>query len=185
MKLLSVLGTFAMSTKPPKTVALATPVLEISASVEELSKQATKPQPKMKPMQTPSKPEPVADISNAIEPIKELAQPSSSDNSSFDWNSLVEHARTHYVALYSVLSKCDYELAGDQLTLYTVNAFYKKKLDDPKYSAHLYESLQTLGGYQLTIHTLPTSAPLKDVQAASIADIMGGGIEVSPELVPN
>ena len=104
------------------------------------------------------------------------------DISNFDWDLLIEHARKNYVALYSVLSKCSYQLLEDELTLFTVNAFYKKKLDDPKYSAHLYESLKSTGGFQLTVHTIPTSAPLKDVQAASIADIMGGGIEVSPEL---
>jgi hypothetical protein len=100
----------------------------------------------------------------------------------FDWESLVAQARKTNVALYSVLAKCSHQLVDDQLTLFTVNNFYKKKLDDPKYSVHLYEALKAIGGYQLTIHTIPTRAPLKDVQAASIADIMGGGIEVSPEL---
>ncbi|MDB5163383.1 MAG: dnaX, partial [Candidatus Saccharibacteria bacterium] len=42
MKLLSVLGSFAIQTKPPKTAALASPVLEITATIEELANQATK-----------------------------------------------------------------------------------------------------------------------------------------------
>jgi DNA polymerase-3 subunit gamma/tau len=195
MKLLSVLGTFAINTKPPKTAALATPVLEISASIEELTKQATKKHPKLEVKK------PLAEVENVVvaeskhlqpdsdsAPVSEVtagAKPFTSGNndiSNFDWTALVEHARKNYVALYSVLSKCSYELNGDELTLFTLNAFYKKKLDDPKYLPHLYESLKALGGFQLTIHTIPTSAPLKDVQAASIADIMGGGIEVSPEL---
>lgn len=173
MKLLSVLGTFAITTKPPKTAALAAPVLEVSATIEELTAQATKPHPEMKPVGVTVE----ESGTNAKEEVT-----STTNLSTFDWNALVEHARTNYVALFSVLSKCSHELIDDELTLYTGNAFYKKKLDDPKYSGHLYESLKSLGGYQLTIHTIPTSAPLKDSQAASIADIMGGGTEVSLEL---
>lgn len=165
MKLLSVLGTFAMQTKPPKTAALATPVLEITATIEELSRQATKKHPHIEPI---AKPTPAAAKSSASE--------------TFDWPGLIAEARKANVALYSVLNKCSYELIENELTIFTVNNFYKKKLDDPKYSSHLYNSIKALGGFQPTVHTVPTRAPLKDVQAASIADIMGGGIEVSPEL---
>lgn len=154
MKLLSVLGSFAVAHKP-KTAALNAPPLEVSASVKELSRPTIKPA-----IQNPAP---------------------ASETTSFDWVSLVEHTRHHYVALYSVLSKCTGLLEGDTLTIYAVNAFYKKKLDDPKYSAHLYESLQTTTGKRPTIHTLPTRAALKDSQAATVADIMGGGIEVSVE----
>ncbi len=211
MKLLSVLGTYALHTKPPKTAALAAPVLEVTATIEELSRQATKKHPKIEEKQIIKEAETI--VANAV--VEEASDESEADNSStnkhlqpdtesasvpdisagakpfvnravssdlFDWQALIEHTRTNYVALFSVLSKCGHELIGEELTLFTGNAFYKKKLDDPKYSAHLYESLKALGGFQLTIHTIPTPAPLKDVQAASIADIMGGGIEVSPEL---
>jgi hypothetical protein len=68
---------------------------------------------------------------------------------------------------------------GKILTLYTQNAFYKKKLDDAKYSTHLYESLAAIGSSTLTIHTVPTAPPPKDSQAAAVAVIMGGGEEVS------
>jgi DNA polymerase-3 subunit gamma/tau len=195
MKLLSVLGTFAIQTKPVKTAALATPVLEITATIEELSKQATKKHPRIeekkpaskrsdtdstvsKPLQPDSESAPLPDLTASAKPFTR----STVSSASFDWDALIQHARTNYVALFSVLSKCSYELNDDELTLFTANAFYKKKLDDPKYSSHLYECLKALGGFQLTVHTIPTSAPLKNVQAASIADIMGGGIEVSPEL---
>ncbi|MES2631096.1 MAG: DNA polymerase III subunit gamma/tau [Patescibacteria group bacterium] len=202
MKLLSVLGTFAIQTKPHKTAALATPVLEVTATIEELTKQATKPKPEMKPVaEIVQKEQIIAEISDADSTVNKHLQPdnepapapdlvasvkpfekSAIGSTNFDWSALIEHTRANYVALFSVLSKCGHELNGDELTLFTGNAFYKKKLDDPKYSGHLYESIKSLGGYQLTIHTIPTPAPLKNVQAASIADIMGGGIEVSPEL---
>jgi len=202
MKLLSVLGTFAIQTKPAKTVALAAPVLEVTATIEELTQQATKPKPEMKPvvtaieeletiaesniddsimskpLQPDTEPAPAPDLSAGAKPFTNNI----GGNAAFDWSQLIEHTRSNYVALFSVLSKCSPELNGDELTLYTGNAFYKKKLDDPKYSAHLYESLKVIGNFQLTIHTIPTPAPLKNSQAASIADIMGGGIEVSPEL---
>lgn len=207
MKLLAVLGTYALQTKPPKTVALATPVLEVSATIEELTQQATKKHPKLeeiKPIAAEvipavTKRAPVIEVAEVRSAVSEPLQPenepvepdltasakpfanSNADLSGFDWSALVEHARQNYVALFSVLSKCGYELSDNELTLFTGNAFYKKKLDDPKYSSHLYESLQAVGGFQPTIHTIPTPAPLKDVQAASIADIMGGGIEVSLE----
>ncbi|MDB5180686.1 MAG: dnaX [Candidatus Saccharibacteria bacterium] len=192
MKLLSVLGSFAIQTKPPKTAALASPVLEITATIEELANQATKKHPHIeerkpvakssdadstvsKPLQPDSESAPVPDLTASAKPFTS----STVSSDTFDWDALIQHARTNYVALFSVLSKCSYELLEDELTLFTVNAFYKKKLDDPKYSSHLYDCLKAIGGFQLSIHTIPTRAPLKDVQAASIADIMGGGIEVS------
>lgn len=170
MKLLSVLGTAALEHKP-KTVALATPVLEVSATVESLSQQATRKKPALKAAEPTAVEQPV--------PPKAVKQKTKAQD--FDWKALIEHTREHFVALYSVLSKCDHELDGSDLTLYTGNTFYKKKLDDPKYSSHLYESLETIGSFQLTVHTVPTGGPMKSSQAASVAAIMGGGKEVLPE----
>ena len=193
MKLLSVLGTFAIQTKPPKTAALAAPVLEVSATIEELAKQATKKHPHLEPVAVVAPVDIVAEVEAVIEtvvPIPEVepivevveAKPvtkSADNDGTFNWSGLIAEARKANVALYSVLNKCGYELNGDELTIFTVNAFYKKKLDDPKYSSHLFESIKALGGFQPTVHTVPTRAPLQNSQAASIADIMGGGEEVS------
>ncbi len=205
IKLLSVLGTFALDHKP-KNAALAAPVLEVSATIEELTKQATKVSPEDKAIATAVKKPAEAEQSDAATNLSQTLQP---DNKSaapspdlaagakplakvssgaatpvsaenFDWQAIIEYTRQNHLALFSVLSKCDYELNGADLTIFCVNAFYKKKLDDPKYHTHLYESLQNVGGYQLNIDTVPTRAPMKNSQAAAIADIMGGGIEVSP-----
>ena len=159
IKLLTVLGGFTVEQKAPKSAALAAPVREVSASIKELSKQATRKKP--------------------VDPIISKTEKPQGPAADFDWKNLIEHTRTNFVALFSVLSKCSHTLKERDLTLYTGNAFYKKKLDDPKYSAHLYESLQAIGSYQLTVHTVPTGAPLKDSQAAAVAAIMGGGEEVS------
>jgi hypothetical protein len=117
----------------------------------------------------------------AVETIETVTKkaPQKKPSAPFDWQALVEHTRINYVALYSVLSKCTPEVSDTALTLYTGNAFYKKKLDDAKYNAHLYESLKEIGSYQLTIHTVPTPPPPKSSQAAAVAAIMGGGEEVA------
>ena len=99
----------------------------------------------------------------------------------FDWAKLIEYTRQNYIALYSVLSKCSYQLKDTDLTLYTNNKFYKKKLDDTKYSPLLSKCLQDIGIYGLDIHTIPTAPPPSDSQAAAVAVIMGGGEEVSLE----
>lgn len=170
IKLLTTLGAAATAHQPPKSVALATPVREVTASVEELSRQATQRHPRA--VQQPAK---------KPEAKKQQEAPAAAPDAPFDWAELVAYTKEHFVALYSVLSKCGYSLEGSTLTLYAGNAFYKKKLDDPKYAPNLYESLKAIGSYQLTIHTLATAAPMKSSQAAAIADIMGGGIEVSPQ----
>ena len=189
LKLLSALGTAALEPKSTKTAALATPVLEVTASIEELTKQATRVKPSM-----PTTKAAPATISTSIEetksevqqaeqssPVKQSIQENveivAVSTADFDWQAVIDYTKKNYVALYSVLSKCTPELAGNELTLFTGGAFYKKKLDDPKYNTHLHDSLKALS-YELTIHTVPTVVPPKDSQAAAIAVIMGGGEEV-------
>ncbi|HRQ86709.1 MAG TPA: DNA polymerase III subunit gamma/tau, partial [Candidatus Saccharibacteria bacterium] len=97
----------------------------------------------------------------------------------FSWPKVVAHAKEHHVALFSLISKCGYEYANDELTLFVGNNFTKGRVDNPKYKNTLSKIFQELFGFQPTIHTVPTAAPLKDSQAASVAAIMGGGEEVS------
>jgi DNA polymerase-3 subunit gamma/tau len=201
LKLLATLGAAALEHKPTKTAALATPVLEVTATIEELSRQATKVKPAM-----PAASEVISKVSPAVAPevsstdtlepesipvlkqretrseavsVEDTSGDSAVEARDFDWKALVEHTRKNYVALFSVLSKCDHELIGNDLTLYTKSAFYKKKLDDQKYSTHLYDSLKSIGSYELTVHTVPTPLPPKSSQAAAVAAIMGGGEEVA------
>lgn len=173
IKLLTVLGSFGntASAKPSKTAALSAPVKEVKATIKELEKKAVQPKPKEPPM---IKPEP-AQIPPEAQPKTQLT----GEVKDFDWTVLIEHVRKEHVALYSVLSKCKFELEDTTLTLYTGNPFYKKKIDDAKYSTQLYESLTAIGCHNLAIETLPTNPIMKNSQAAAIADIMGGGEEVS------
>ena len=166
LKLLSVLGSAAAPKQIIKSVALATPILEVVASIAELEKQATRKKPK-----------------ELVDSRSEIVGSEASRNKAADFDpvKLVEYARQNYIALYSVLSKATFVLEGTDLTLYAGNKFYKKKLDDTKYNALIHTCLHEVGVYGLDIHIIPTGAPLKDSQAAAVAVIMGGGEEVSVE----
>ncbi len=152
MKLLSVLGQAINTPKTTvKTMALSAPVPEVKASVSKLKKISSKKSSK------PSQP------------------------TNFEWSKFVEYAKQHYIAVYSVLCKCSHLLNDDNLTIYTGNNFYKKKLDDSKYRPLLSECLEGIGSTGLDIHIIATPLPPKDSQAAAIVAIMGGGEEVSLE----
>jgi len=98
-----------------------------------------------------------------------------------DWGKFIDYARKNHIILHSVLSRCDYLVENGTLTLYTNGRFYKKKLDDPRYSSLIIECLQQTGTYGLNVHTVPTSLPPSNSQTAAVAAIMGGGEEVSLE----
>lgn len=187
IKLLTVLGSHAAP--KPKSAALSVPTHEVSATVPELEQLAAKPHPELAARPTPTAPP--APTAKPSRPTK-TATPTPSATISvdalptgpisidkFNWDGLVEFARQNYVAVYSVLSKCGYELEGEKLVLYTMNAFYKKKLDDMKHRVNLSKALIETGVGNIEIETIPTPPPPKDSQAAAVAAIMGGGEEVS------
>lgn len=217
LKLLSVLASSALEGKTPRTAALSTPVLEVSATIAELEQLAEEPYPQEVEARVVSGGAPssavakdtdedggyqtpgpassdlrgsfteTSDDGSGVEaaPIAADAPPVKSKKKSsvppadFDWDKLIEYTRKEYTPVYSILSKCKYELDGSELSIYTGSAFFKKKLDDPKYSVMLYSSLEATHSSALTIHTIPTTPKPKDSKVAAIADIMGGGEEVS------
>jgi len=140
-------------------------------------------QPESEPMSgldiTPgAKPSGHADNSNGDQNKTNASIPASAVEN-FDWQKLIEYTRTHFVAIYSVLSKCGFELEEGKLILYTGNAFYKKKLDDAKYRGSLIDCLVATGVTGFDIETIGTPPPPKDSTAAAVAAIMGGGEEVT------
>lgn len=161
LKLLSVLGKATTPKLIAKSVALTAPVLEVSATIAELEKKATQTKPK--------------------EIIPKPEHKTSKKLGDFNRDKFIEHTRQNYVAIYSVLSKCTFQLDGNSLTIYAGNKFYKKKLDDTKYRTMIHQALQEIGVYELEIHTIPTAIPPLDSQAAAVAVIMGGGEEVTIE----
>jgi DNA polymerase-3 subunit gamma/tau len=96
-----------------------------------------------------------------------------------NWQAFIEKTHENHVAIYSILSKCGYEIDGDKLVIYTVNEFYKKKLDDTKYRTTIAILLEEMGVGSPEIETIGTPPPPKDSTAAAVAAIMGGGEEVN------
>jgi len=159
IKLLTVLA--ASSVPKPKTAALASAAtLTMEAPIKSLEKKAVQKKPK--------------------DPVAKPAAPSAptANLDTFDWTAFIKYTNEHHVAISSVLAKCGHEITDGGLTIYTVNNFYKKKLDDIRYRSLVAQSLEALGFSNVVINTVPTGSPLKDEQAAKVAAIMGGGEEV-------
>jgi DNA polymerase-3 subunit gamma/tau len=175
LKLLTVLASGAKAS--PKSAALSAPLPGVKATVEELSQPA-----KMTKVHTQKPSQPPTEQSTQAEPEAPISPPRKRSNAepfNLDWDKLLEYAREHFVAAYSVLSKCSYEVDGDTLVLYTGNAFYKKKLDEPAWRLNLMKALAATDAGAPNIETIPTPMPPKDSQAAAVAVIMGGGEEVA------
>ena len=184
IKLLTILA--AQIAPKPKTAALIAPPVEISAPVAELKKMSdTKPpknleqsDKKAASIKAPSTKTKETSVTEAqIVSAKTGSEKLNSEG--FNWDNVIDYARQHYVAIYSVLSKCGYEVRGDTLVIYTVNNFYKKKLDDAKYRVNLATALEETGAGNPVIETVGAPPPPKDTTAAAVAAIMGGGEEVS------
>lgn len=172
VKLLTALlaGSVSSRKSAPATVA-APPELRI------LEKEATTLHPSERRIEKAITAYESPEIEPIGKPVKKRAK--SLSTAEFDWDNYLTHMKKDQLALYSILTKCKYELEGDTIRIYTGTAFWKKKLDDAKYQPLLYQGLSEVGVEDLTIETIPTSPPLKDSQAAAVAAIMGGGEEVS------
>lgn len=204
IKLLTALTAHLASPKP-KSAALSTIPSEISVSIGALKKsqrtiaslepsgfttttskylqpeRESTPGPDFTPGAKPftsgsSKKEEYEDKRKTQSPV------SSQKRSTFEWLKFLDYTREHFVAMYSVLSKCSHELSDTKLVLYTGNNFYKKKLDSPNYRSHLATALSETSALTLTIETIGTAPPPKDRQAAAVAAIMGGGEEVAVDI---
>ncbi|NTW61988.1 DNA polymerase III subunit gamma/tau [Candidatus Saccharibacteria bacterium] len=171
LKLLSILGQASYQKPATKSVALAATPLEVVSSIAELEEQAVQERPSELKMKKKT------DECKKSEKADRVA------SGELDWNKLLAHVKQNHIALYCVLAKCGHELDDNTLTLYANNKFYKKKLDDTKYTALLSQCLQEVGVYGLNVHTIPTTIPPSDSKLAAVTAIMGGGVEVSLEPV--
>ena len=173
IKLLTALAPAPQPVKS-KAVALASPVPVVSAPIAALKK--SPPEASTHTVATETLPAPAAE-----KPPKKKTTPQTAAAAPFDWDALVSSLKGDTMALFTMLSKCGYTVDGPVLTIYAGNAFYKKKLDDARHRASLAAALETLGMGELTIETVASVAPPKDETAASVAAIMGGGVEVALE----
>ena len=192
---IKILTTLASHAAPkPKSAALIAAPLEVSASVKELKMQAKKEtietesashEPTKTPVVQTSDNSTLTKSTASVPPkdqeTEEVRKETVEPTGEFDWNKLVEFTREHYVAIFSVLSKCTPDFDGEKLVLYTGNAFYKKKLDDSRHRINLLKALVDTGAGEPIIETIGTQPPPKDGVAASVAAIMGGGEEVTVE----
>lgn len=167
IKLLTILAAHAVA--KPKTAALSAATTVISMPIKELEKQASLDKPK----------ELDAKISRTTLQKKSALNKDSSIT--LNWDQVIAYTKERSVAVYSVLTKCTYELDGNTLKLYTGNNFYMKKLNDTKYNSLLMDALNETNAGGIIIDMIPTACPPSDSAAAAVAVIMGGGEEVSVE----
>ena len=179
IKLLTTLASHAVP--KPRSAALAAPAAEVSAPIAELERLATVARPAAETTRPIAaiKPKVVAPVAATL--IQSVVQPTkpSGPAVALDWAALIEYTRANYVAIYSVLTKCNFVQEAEVVTLFTGTGFWKKKLDDTRHRLNLVTAMEAIGAINLTIETIGTPPPPKDSTAASIAAIMGGGEEVS------
>jgi DNA polymerase-3 subunit gamma/tau len=174
IKLFTVLVSASLpKSKQAAPVPLLAHTPTISAPVQKLKKETPKVEIEEA---TIMKPEPVEETIDIPMP-KTIATAAYPDN--FDWNKLIDYARTNHVAFHSILSKCSHEVKDGTLIIYTMRKFNKTKIDDAKYRPLLSECLIQTGAGDMLVETIPTPPPPKDSQAAAVAAIMGGGEEVA------
>lgn len=179
----------------PELVHALEGLMEVSRSphpttkllVTLLSPVVTKPKSVALNADTPSTPRIIKPVTSAAPratppPATPAPQPGDTgdaDLSKFDWAVIVDYARQHYTAVYSILSKCSAEVIDNKVVLYAGRKFNKTKLDSTKYRPQLGEILAQTGvGASAHIDIRDTPPPPKDEQAAKIAAMMGGGEEV-------
>lgn len=100
---------------------------------------------------------------------------------SFDWTRLLEECKKLSMGLFGTLSGCDFEYQGGTLTLYTGKQFTQKRLDDVKMRPLLSQALENSHGVDIETVISAEGKPPSNKKLASIAELMGGGAEVSLE----
>lgn len=172
-KLLIALGSFG-ATRPTHKATAATAAPSVTSTIPELEKKATQPAPK----------DDIVTEKPATEPTRPATPPKKKKTSTdapvvIDLAQLLTDAKTHSIALHSVLEKCTIETSGDTCTIYAKNAFYKKKLDNSRFKAAITSALAAQASLDWEIDIIPSAKPPSSSQAAQVAAIMGGGEEVS------
>lgn len=182
VKLLTVLLHAALAGQKPTHAPLLASTQSITAPVKQLQRQVATPKSPQKHVPQKNTEEPSTLSVTIPTPTKSQVPPEPTDDAhpeNFSWETLLDYTRKNHVALHSVLSKCQFEISNDTLTLYTMRKFNKTKLDDAKYRPLLAQCLVAIGAGNLPVETVPTAPPPKDSQAAAVAALMGGGEEVT------
>ncbi|HMQ96153.1 MAG TPA: DNA polymerase III subunit gamma/tau [Candidatus Saccharibacteria bacterium] len=96
-----------------------------------------------------------------------------------DWQAIVAAAKSMSISLYSLLRNSSGNYSAPHLTIHAGNNFNHKKLSDPKQQAVLMEVLQSLSADGVMLNIVPGKKPPEDAEMAAIANLMGGGEEVT------
>lgn len=168
---LKLLTTLMLATTPSPTATVPANKPPVNRAVEA-TKKPVKPTIIEAPVIVVKEKVPAEPITN--KPPKKVVK----SDQPFDSKKLLDYTRQNQVALYSVLSKCQFEYDEDRLTIYCGRKFSKSKLDEAKYQSQLGEALNQIGYPETNVTTLAHNKPPADEKLAKIAEMMGGGTEV-------
>ncbi len=167
------------------STAVPLPALQSAAVVSEPAAhyQATATAPPAttaRPATQPTTPPPQAATSTAT--ASHESDTPARDDTSFAWSDVCAKAKAHSTALASLLKKCTYTLQDSQLVIYAGNKFIAHKLDGTKFRSILSQIISPMLG-DVTIILKGEPKPLTDQKLAKIAELMGGGEEITLEEV--
>ena len=179
LKLLTIFAGQAASAPKAKNIAqIATPIAIISQPVDRVEESDVNYSPTpVKTSDPPSTPDRAALPKTA--PRKKIVTKTAPTE--IDWQKVLEAAKTQSIGVYTLLNKCSHAYDDGILTLYTINNFNKKKLDDAKNRPIIAAALNETAGLDIDIRLIGSAKPPADKQLAKIAAMMGGGEEVKLE----
>lgn len=138
--------------------------------------QARQPQPNPIKTAPATPPEPSEVSAKSVEPLDPAP---TSKGQNFGWSDLLERIQGLNLAIYSQLTKVDYEFDGQTLHLYPAQKFTKTILEKPNNSQIL---TRELGNIALVIHEIGARKASEDQTISQISAIMGNVQEIKEDL---
>lgn len=183
LKLLTTLLPKTDNPKPPTSsasyVSEPTPALSLSTDSKTIQKTSKPGKSAPTSKEGPIKPKTEAEAEKKTKSPKKNLETKLPE--SFDWTRLLEECKKLSMGLFGTLSGCDFEYQGGTLTLYTGKQFTQKRLDDVKMRPLLSQALENSHGVDIETVISAEGKPPSNKKLASIAELMGGGAEVSLE----
>ncbi len=164
--------------KPPFAEAKLLVALITSSSAPVTKSQAATNKTMASPVAVP---EVVAKGPITPETVTEMTieKPKHDANGVFSWDNLLSNIHQNYNALYTQLTKCDYDFKDNTLHLYPTSKFTKKFLEK---NEHKQIIMEYLSGFGLAIHDQSDSKLSKDPTLSQISAIMGSVQEADGEM---
>lgn len=99
----------------------------------------------------------------------------------FNWSSMLVEAKKHSMGLFGLLSQCGHDYEDSRIKIYAGTPFAQKKLDDAKNRPLISQIIFDSHGGDIEVLILKEKKPPADDKLASIAEMMGGGVEFNLE----